>query len=92
MLQDAELLKRITVNPSIMGGKPVIRGLRFTVEQVLRWIAGGTSERDLLDEFPFLEPEDIQAALIYAGLVSSKSRLEGAAVAAAAEREDALIG
>jgi len=58
-----DLEARITVNPKVMVGKPTIRGMRITVEQVLRALAGGIPERELLDEYLELEPEDIQAVL-----------------------------
>ncbi len=60
------LLQRITVDPGIMVGKPVIRGLRITVEQILIALARGVSQHDLLEDYPELEPEDIQAVLLYA--------------------------
>jgi uncharacterized protein (DUF433 family) len=58
------LLDRITVNPDVMVGKPTIRGLRITVEQILKALAGGVTVKDLLEDFPELEPEDIQAVLL----------------------------
>lgn len=60
------LLNRITVNPEVMVGKPTIRGLRITVEQILKALAGGVTVEELLEDYPELEREDIQAALIYA--------------------------
>ncbi|MBI5970710.1 MAG: DUF433 domain-containing protein [Deltaproteobacteria bacterium] len=60
------LLKRITVNPKVTVGKPTIRGLRITVEQILKALAGGVTADDLLEDFPELEKEDIQAVLLYA--------------------------
>jgi len=60
------LLDRITVNPNVMVGKPTIRGLRITVEQVLKALSGGLTQKDLLEDYPELELEDIQAALLYA--------------------------
>lgn len=60
------LLGRITVNPKVMVGKPIIRGLRITVEQILKALANGVSTQELLEEYPELEPEDIQAVLSYA--------------------------
>jgi len=63
MINNEGLLSRITVNPKVMVGKPTIRGMRITVEQVLRALAGGIPERELLDEYLELEPEDIQAVL-----------------------------
>ena len=60
------LLTRITVNPKIMVGKPTIRGMRITVEQILRALAGGVAVNELLQEYPELEKEDIQAVFAYA--------------------------
>jgi len=60
------LLERITVDPDILVGKPTIRGLRISVEQVLKALAAGISQDELLDDYPELEQEDIQAALLYA--------------------------
>jgi len=60
------LLERITVDPDILVGKPIIRGLRISVEQVIKALAAGISQHELLEEYPGLEQEDIQAALLYA--------------------------
>ena len=57
---------RITIDPGKRGGKPCIRGLRFTVSDVLDYLASGMSEDEILDEFPDLEREDIKAALAFA--------------------------
>ena len=57
---------RIEINPEIMLGKPVIRGTRITVELLLRKLGEGATESDLLDAYPRLTREDIQAALSYA--------------------------
>jgi len=65
-MKKKELLQRITVNPDVMVGKPILRGLRITVEQILNALAGGISVEELLEEYPELEREDIQAALVYA--------------------------
>ena len=64
-MSDTELLQRITINPAIFGGKPIIRGLRFAVEHILGMLAAGETPESLLREYPFLEPEDIQACLAY---------------------------
>jgi uncharacterized protein (DUF433 family) len=61
-----ELLQRITVDPAIFGGKPLIRGLRFAVEHVLAKLAAGDTPERLLAEYPFLEPADIRACIAYA--------------------------
>lgn len=58
-------IARITINPDIMVGKPTIRGMRITVEQILRALAGGVSEKELLEEYPELEKEDFQAVYSY---------------------------
>jgi uncharacterized protein (DUF433 family) len=65
-ISEDELLERITVNPAIFGGKPIIRGMRMAVEHVLGMLAAGDTPEKLLSEYPFLEPLDIQACLAYA--------------------------
>jgi uncharacterized protein (DUF433 family) len=65
-MTEDQLLERITVNPTIFGGKPIIRGMRIAVEHVLGMLAAGDSADRLLQEYPFLEPADIQACLAYA--------------------------
>ena len=65
-MKKEDLLNRITVNPDVMVGKPTIRGLRITVDQILLALAGGVTVEDLLEDYPELEREDIQSALIYA--------------------------
>ena len=62
----AEILKRITIDPKVLVGKPTIRGLRITVEQVLRALSAGVSKEDLLADYPELEDDDIRAVLAYA--------------------------
>ena len=66
MTSEAELLDRITVRADIFGGKPIIRGMRFAVEHVLDMLAAGDSAETILSEYPILEPEDIQACLLFA--------------------------
>lgn len=61
-----ELLKRITYNPDILGGKPTIRGRRLAVEHVLGMLAAGDSPDDLMEGYEWLEREDILACLAYA--------------------------
>ena len=56
---------RITLEPGKRGGKPCIRGLRITVQDVLAWLADGLSTQDILIDYPQLTPDDIQAALAY---------------------------
>jgi len=57
---------RITINPSILGGKPIVRGMRISVANVLEMLAGGMSTEQILEDFPYLEKEDIDACLQYA--------------------------
>ena len=58
-------LSRITINPKVMVGKPTIRGMRITVEQILRALAGGVTVDDLLLDYPELEQEDFKAVFAY---------------------------
>ena len=66
MPTDAELLERITVRPDVFGGKPIIRDMRMAVEHIIGKMAAGDTADTLLEQFPFLEPEDIQACLVFA--------------------------
>jgi len=66
---DEQLWHRIRVDPKVMVGKPVIRGTRIPVETIVRMLAQGISEDDILREYPRLQPEDIRAALAYAARV-----------------------
>jgi len=69
------ILDRITINPEVMVGKPTIRGLRITVEQILKALAGGITAQELLEDYPELEPEDIQAVLLYAAELVSEEQV-----------------
>ena len=60
------LLDRITINPNQCGGRPCIRGMRIKVGDVLELLAGGQSQNEILDSYPYLEPDDIDACLQYA--------------------------
>ena len=62
----SELLSRITINPDQMHGRPCIRGLRITVADVLNLLAAGQSREVILQEYPYLESADIDAALAFA--------------------------
>jgi len=64
--REQELFKRITQNPAVMGGKACIRGMRVTVGMIVGMIGAGVTREELLRDFPYLEPEDIDAALTYA--------------------------
>lgn len=65
------LLSRITSDPAIFGGKPIIRGQRFAVEHLQAYLDAGTTDAELLAEFPFLEQEDIDAARLFASKAQS---------------------
>ena len=60
------LRDRITLDPAVRSGKPVVRGTRITVTDVLEYLAGGMTVDEVLLDFPDLAPEDIQAVLLYA--------------------------
>jgi uncharacterized protein (DUF433 family) len=61
-----KLLERITIEPDKCGGRPCIRGLRIRVTDILEMMADGASPEQILRDFPYLEPDDIKAALAYA--------------------------
>lgn len=75
-MSEQELLDRITINPEIFGGKPIIRGRRLAVEHVLGMLAAGDTPTILLENYPWLEPEDIQACLAYAHRLVGRERVE----------------
>lgn len=70
------LLQRITSNPQIFGGKPIVRGLRISVESIIGLLAQGVSVDDLLEDFPALQREDVQACLAYAHAVIANDSLD----------------
>ncbi len=74
--QEEELLKRITTNPAIFGGKPIIRGRRLAVEHVLDMLAAGDTPEIILQGYPWLELDDIRACLIYARRLIGRERIE----------------
>ncbi|HIC95479.1 TPA: DUF433 domain-containing protein [Candidatus Bipolaricaulota bacterium] len=65
-MEREELVDRIDLDPKVMLGKPVIKGTRIPVELILRKLSEGATEEELLDAYPHLSREDIQAALAYA--------------------------
>lgn len=69
-MNDNELLARITTNPDVMVGKPVIKGTRLTVGYIVKLLAYGASVEEILQEYKGLEAEDIQACLLFAGNVT----------------------
>lgn len=66
-----ELLRRIVINPKVMVGKPVIRGTRIPVDTIVRLVAQGMKEEEILEDYPNLRKEDIKAALLYSAEVVS---------------------
>ena len=69
-----KLLERITLNANVCNGKPTIRNMRFTVSQMLELIASGMTNNEILNDYPYIELEDIKACLIYASkMANSKS-------------------
>ena len=78
MSSDTELLRRITYDPTIFGGKPLVRGRRLAVEHVLSMLAAGDEEKTLLAEFDWLEPDDIRACLLYAARIVGNEHIEPA--------------
>ena len=59
------LLDRINANPEIFGGKPIVRGMRISVELILSLLAQGVPAKEILDDYPDLEPDDIRACIAY---------------------------
>ena len=62
----SDLLERITINPAVRSGKPVVRGTRITVSDVLEYLAGGMTPEEILADFPDLKADDIRAVLSFA--------------------------
>ena len=75
---EEEILRRITVDPKIFGGKPIIRGRRLAVEHVLGMLAAGDSPETILAGYAWMEPEDIRACVIYARRLVGHERVEPA--------------
>ena len=81
MTDTEELLKRITTNPEIFGGKPIIRGKRLAVEHVLGMLAAGDSPEDLVRAYEWLAIEDVRACLLFAARAVRQEFLTAAASA-----------
>ena len=75
-MDETQLLSRITVNPKVFGGKPIIRGRRLAVEHVLGMLGAGSSEEEILQGYDWLEEDDIRACLVYARRVVARERIE----------------
>ena len=70
-----ELGDRITIDPDVLVGKPTIRGLRISVEQILKALAAGVTTQALLQDYPELEEDDIKASLLYASQLVEEERV-----------------
>jgi uncharacterized protein (DUF433 family) len=65
-MREPDLLARITIDPEQCGGRPCIRGMRIRVIDVLQLLAAGETPQAILEDYPYLEPDDIAASLLYA--------------------------
>jgi uncharacterized protein (DUF433 family) len=81
-MDPSSLLTRIAAEPGKMGGKPVIRGRRVTPAMVLTMLSNGASREAVLEAYPVLESEDIDACLLYAARLSDLAAAEGLTIAA----------
>jgi uncharacterized protein (DUF433 family) len=70
------IFERITTDPKIFGGKPCIRGLRFPVSRLLGLLAAGQTQEEILAAYPYLETEDIRAAIRYAAFLADEQVVE----------------
>lgn len=75
-MDEQKLLERITFDPKIFGGKPIIRGRRLAVEHILGMLAAGDNVETILEGYPWLEVEDVRACLVYARCVVGRERIE----------------
>ena len=82
-MDNQDLLRRITVNPAIFGGKPIIRGMRVKVENILGLLEQGVTPKEILEDYPDLEPEDIKACLAYARALVANESIEPVIIEAA---------
>jgi len=75
-MDEETLLGRITLNPEVFGGKPIIRGRRLAVEHVLGMLAAGDSPETIIAGYAWMEPDDIRACLVYARRQVANERIE----------------
>ena len=68
-----EPMDRITIDPQVMVGKPVIKGTRITVQLIVKLLANGATEAEILNDYPDLKKEDIKAALLYARVIPERT-------------------
>ena len=75
-MTDVDLMARITVNPEIFGGKPIVRGRRLAVEHVLGMLEAGDDIETILEGYPWLERDDVLACIAYARRIVAQERIE----------------
>lgn len=75
MKTEEELLELIVVDPKVMGGKPIVKGTRITVEQVLKLLAQGLTAKEILKDYPHLSKDDVAAVLLYASKVAGEEEV-----------------
>jgi uncharacterized protein (DUF433 family) len=76
IMSEPDLIRRITSDPTIFSGKPIVRGRRLAVEHVLSMLAAGDSPQDVLAAYPFLEAEDVRACILYAYKLVAHERID----------------
>lgn len=80
-MEEQNILIRITLNPTVCYGRPSIRNMRFTVAQMLELLAAGMSSKEILEDYPYIEQEDIDACLLYAALIANPQSIQPLALA-----------
>jgi len=75
-MSDSDLIHRPTSDPTIFGGKPILRGRRLAVQHILSMLVAGDSTADILNAYPFLEPDDIRACMLYAYKLVAHERID----------------
>ena len=70
-MNKSNILSRITIDPTICHGKPIIRGMRYTVSSILELLASGMTHEEILDDFPDLAEDDLKACLLFAAKIST---------------------
>jgi uncharacterized protein (DUF433 family) len=81
-MSDNRLLERITADPAIFGGKPIVRGMRVSVELILSLLAQGETVESIVADYPDLEPDDIRACIAYAHAVIARDSLDAVRIRA----------
>lgn len=79
-MSDTELLNRISARPDVFGGKPIVRDMRVSVELILSLLAQGAEQKEILDDYPELELDDIRACIAYAHAVIARDSLDAISV------------